>query len=231
MEQKWSPYYTWCLCFLKGLATSAFPTAWMGQTLSCHCLAFTSHTDHYLSIIEPWFVSSNIRSQKQILWPLENPGRIYFFLFPCCTVFHEHLTQTCCDRHKFRTWNRQLPTRGLVTLQIMTNYLTPLWSVLLQGTLLDWKTPAGFPSCVGNSVWLLQHPKTQPLVTLTVRWHLLFLHCLHFFCYILDFWAMYVVKFVTSITSIYPILHIVTYQRNNPFCESSILRPINVFCF
>ena len=38
-----------------------------------------SHTDHYLSIIEPWFVSSNIRSQKQILWPLENPGRIYFF--------------------------------------------------------------------------------------------------------------------------------------------------------
>lgn len=219
------------LVFPKGLSDLCLPDSLDGadavlslpgihlphRPLSIHHRALVCFFKHYVS--------------KANFMATGKPWEHLFFLFPCCTVFHEHLTQTCCDRHKFRTWNRQLPTCGLVTLQIMTNYLTPLWSMLSQGTLLDWKTPEGFPSCVANTVWLLQHPKTQPLFTLTVRWHLLFLDCLHFFYYILDFWAMYVVKFVTSITSIYPILHIVTYQKNNPFCEFSILRPINVFCF
>lgn len=133
------------------------------------------------------------------------PWAYLFFLSPCCTLFHERLTQTCRDRHKSRTWNWQLPTCGLVILQIMTSYLTPPWSMLSQGTLLDWKRPEGFPMCVADTVWLLPHPKTQALSTLTARWHLLFLDCLHFFYYILDFWATYVVKFVISITSIYPI--------------------------
>lgn len=72
------------------------PVALMGWALPFHCLTSIpnspSRPDHYLSIIEPWFVFSNIRSQKQTLRPLENPGHIYFF-YPSVAFFSMNALQ------------------------------------------------------------------------------------------------------------------------------------------